>query len=153
MLAAQSCLTVCHPMECNPPGSSVHGILQATIQEWVAIPFSRASSHPGIEPTSPALQADTLLTEPVKCKIILLQKRRIDVVVQQDESQAYLCSRFPVKHSSPIFPRTCTANSLPSLRKIRKSRWRVHWQSPIVRPLMTLFWSVFSVSLDLNFPD
>ena len=76
----QSCLTLCDPMDYSPLGSSVHGILQATIQEWVAIPFSRASSHPGIEPTSPALQADTLLTEPVKCKIILLQKRRIDVV-------------------------------------------------------------------------
>ena len=34
------------PMDCSPPGSSVHGILQARIQEWVAIPFSRGSSQP-----------------------------------------------------------------------------------------------------------
>ena len=33
----QSCLTLCDPMDCNPPGSSVHGILQARILEWVAI--------------------------------------------------------------------------------------------------------------------
>ena len=34
------------PMDCNPPGSSVHGILQVRILEWVAIPFSRESSQP-----------------------------------------------------------------------------------------------------------
>ena len=43
---ALSCLTLCHPMNCTPPGSSVHGILQARILEWVAIPFSRGSSWP-----------------------------------------------------------------------------------------------------------
>ena len=37
---------LCDPMDCGPPGSSVHGILQARIQEWVAIPFSRGSSQP-----------------------------------------------------------------------------------------------------------
>ena len=36
----------CDPMDCSPPGSSVHGILQARILEWVAIPFSRGSSQP-----------------------------------------------------------------------------------------------------------
>ena len=40
----------------HPPGSSVQGILQARIVEWVAISFSRVSSHPGIKPGSPALQ-------------------------------------------------------------------------------------------------
>ena len=44
-LVAQSCLTLCDPMDCSPPGSSVHGILQARILEWVAFPFSRASSQ------------------------------------------------------------------------------------------------------------
>ena len=43
---AQSCLTLCDPMDCSPPGSSVHGIIPARIQEWVAIPFSRGSSQP-----------------------------------------------------------------------------------------------------------
>ena len=45
MLVAQLCLTLCDPMVCSPPGSSVHGILQARILEWVAIPFSRGSSQ------------------------------------------------------------------------------------------------------------
>ena len=44
---AQSCPTLCYPMDCSPPGSSVHGILQARILEWVAISFSRGSSQPG----------------------------------------------------------------------------------------------------------
>ena len=42
----QSCLSLCNPMDCSPPGSSVHGILQARILEWVAMPFSRGSSWP-----------------------------------------------------------------------------------------------------------
>ena len=45
-------------------GSSVHGILQAIILEWIAIPFSRGSSQPGVELRSPALQPDFLLPEP-----------------------------------------------------------------------------------------
>ena len=44
--ATQSCLTLCNPMNCNLPGSSVHGIFQARILEWVAISFSRGSSWP-----------------------------------------------------------------------------------------------------------
>ena len=43
---AQSCATLCDPVDCSPPGSSVHGILQTRILEWVAISFSRGSSQP-----------------------------------------------------------------------------------------------------------
>ena len=43
---AQSCLTLCYPMDCSPPGSSGHGIFQARILEWVVISFSRGSSWP-----------------------------------------------------------------------------------------------------------
>ena len=46
VLVALSCPTLCHPMDCSLPGSSVHGILQARILQWVAIPFSRRSSRP-----------------------------------------------------------------------------------------------------------
>ena len=44
--APQSCPTLCDPMDSSPPGSSVHGILQARIREWIAMPFSRGSSRP-----------------------------------------------------------------------------------------------------------
>ena len=46
VLAAQSCLTLCDSMDCSPPGSSVHGIVQARILEWVAMFPSRGSSQP-----------------------------------------------------------------------------------------------------------
>ena len=45
VLVTRSCLTLCDPMDCSPPGSSVHGILQARILEWAAISFSRGSSR------------------------------------------------------------------------------------------------------------
>ena len=54
----QLCPTPCKTMDCSPPGSSVHGVLQARILQWVAISFSRGSPDPGIEVwslVSPAL--------------------------------------------------------------------------------------------------
>ena len=59
MKVAQLC-----PALCDPIDYTVHGILQARILEWVAFPFSRGSSQPGIEPGSPTLQADSLPAEP-----------------------------------------------------------------------------------------
>ena len=49
-----SCVPLCHPIDCGPPGSYVHGISQARILEWAAISFSRGSSRPGLTLTSPA---------------------------------------------------------------------------------------------------
>ena len=53
----QSCLTLCDPMDCSPPGSFVHRILQARILEWVAMPSPGDLPDPGIEPTSPVFPA------------------------------------------------------------------------------------------------
>ena len=63
-LVTQLCPTLWDPMDCSPSGVSVHGIFQARILEWVAIPSSRGSSQPRdqpMTPASPALQADSLL--------------------------------------------------------------------------------------------
>ena len=46
MLVAQLCPTLCDPLNCSPPGSSVHEIFQARILKWVAFPFSKGSSQP-----------------------------------------------------------------------------------------------------------
>ena len=54
MLVAQSCPTLCDPIDCSPPSSSVHGILQARILEWGAIPFPRGSYRPR-DPTQGAI--------------------------------------------------------------------------------------------------
>ena len=56
---AQSCPTLCDPMD-----YTAHGILQARILEWVAVPFSRDLPNPGIKPRSPTLQVDSLPAEP-----------------------------------------------------------------------------------------
>ena len=59
----QSCLTLCEPMDYSPPSSSVHGILQARILAWAAIPFSRGSPRPRDQTKSPAMQAGSLPSE------------------------------------------------------------------------------------------
>ena len=59
MKVTQSFLTLC-----NSTDYRIHGILQARILEWVAFPFSGDLPNPGIEPRSPALQADSLPAEP-----------------------------------------------------------------------------------------
>ena len=67
VLAAQSCLTLCDPTDCSPPGSSVHGVLQARIQEWVDLPSPGALPSPGVGPALPvssALQTDGLPAGP-----------------------------------------------------------------------------------------
>ena len=67
---AQLCPTLCYPVDCSPPGSSIHGIFQARVLKWVAISFSRGSSQRGIKPWSPALQADTLPSAPPRNLIV-----------------------------------------------------------------------------------
>ena len=64
-LVANSYLTLCDPVHCSPPGSSIHGILQARTLEWVAISFSRGSSWSRITPASPALAGRFFITEPL----------------------------------------------------------------------------------------
>ena len=59
-LVTKLCPTFCDSMNCSPPGSTVHGVFQARILEWVAISFSRGSPQPRIEPASSAWQADSL---------------------------------------------------------------------------------------------
>ena len=66
VLVTQLCLTLCDLMDYSLPGSSVHGILQARILEWVAIRFSKGFPDPGIEPESPALQVDSLPSDPTR---------------------------------------------------------------------------------------
>ena len=118
---AQSCSTLCNLVDYSPLGSSVHGILQARILEWVAISFSRGSSRPRIEPRSPALQADTLTSEPpgkpsnyfrqeTKSTWQLNQVKKVEIkhnirttaktlMVYEEETQEYIYLSFPVTQS------------------------------------------------------
>ena len=86
MKVSQSCPTLCDSMDCTPLGSSVHGILQARILEWVAISFSKK-----FEPRPPALQADSLPSEPPgKCSPSLSLSLYIYIM---DKPQRVLNSR------------------------------------------------------------
>ena len=98
MLVTHLCLTFCDPMDCSLPGASVPEILQARILEWVAIPFSRGLPDPGIEPLSPASQADSLPSEPPG-----------DVVLHksEDKENIYFIVKY-AQHSA--FPRELTLN-------------------------------------------
>ena len=76
-LVAHSCPTLWDPVDCSPRGSSVHGIPQARILEWVAISCFRHLPRPGIEPRSPSLQAHSFTISVtreswrlLKCKLI-----------------------------------------------------------------------------------
>ena len=62
VLVAQLCLTLCDPMDCSQPGSSVHGIFQQGYWSGLPFPSSWDLPDPGIEPQSPALKTDSLPT-------------------------------------------------------------------------------------------
>ena len=67
-VCAQLCPTLCNLMDCRPQGSSFHRIFQARVLEWVAIYYSRGSSHPGMESASPvclALPDEFFINAPV----------------------------------------------------------------------------------------
>ena len=59
VLVAQLCPTLCDPIDDSSPGSSVHGILQARMPEWVAFSSPGDLPDPGIKPKSPTLQANS----------------------------------------------------------------------------------------------
>ena len=125
-LVAQSCPTLWNPMDCSPPGSSVHGDSQARILEWIAMPSSGglpnpeiqprsppgALPNPGIQSSSPTMQVDYLPSEPPgKPKntgvgsLSLLQ----GIFPIQESNQGLLhCRQILYQLSSPGSPTTAT---------------------------------------------
>jgi len=107
VLVTQSCLSLCDPMGCSPPGSSVHGILQARKLEWVAIRFFRDVRDPEMEPRS-ALQADSLLPEiPGKSYLFYAAAKSL-------QSCLTLCD--PIDSSPP-------GSAVPGILKARTLEW------------------------------
>ena len=86
----QSCPTLCDPMNCNLPGSSVHGILQARTLEWVAMPFLRRSSKPGskaLSQASLALATRFVTTAPTGKPLNVLGEVKILKGLRRDKSR------------------------------------------------------------------
>ena len=98
---AQSCPTVCDPMDCSLPGCSVHGILQARILEWVAISFCRGSSQP---------RDGTRVSHIAGRCFTLWATREAPVISQMVPNKGY-CSQWreviPALASGPVFPTPC----------------------------------------------
>ena len=108
MLVTQSCLSLCDPMGCSPPGSSVHRILQARKLEWVAIRFFRDVPDPEMEPRSSALQADSLLSEiPGKSYLFYAAAKSLQLCLT-------LCD--PIDSSPP-------GSAVPGILKARTLEW------------------------------
>ena len=96
-VCAQSCLTLCDPMDCSLPGSSIHRIFQARILEWVAISFSRGSSRPS-DQTWVSCTAGRFFTKWVisQCKIKSLKKETsLMALVQRLVPTVPSCILFP----------------------------------------------------------
>ena len=85
-------------MDCSLPVSSVHGIFQARVLEWVAISFSRDLPNPGIKPGSPALQADVLLSEPPGKTSNYWKKEAANVIINM--MQRHLKSKIDTENLS-----------------------------------------------------
>ena len=121
---AKLCLTLCDPVDCSPPGSSVHGILQARILEWVAISFSRNLPNSGIEPLSPALAGGFFTTEPPEKPISV--RTYIHTYIHTDTYYIFFFLMFIYAFISAVRGPCCCAQAFsgcceqelhPSLRK------------------------------------
>ena len=78
VLITQLCPTLCDPVDCSPPDSSVHGILQTRLLEWVTIPFSRGSSQPRDQTQVFCIAGRFLLSETSE-KPNVLDNQEIDI--------------------------------------------------------------------------
>ena len=90
---AQSCPTLCNPMDCSLSGSSVHGIFQAIVLEWIAISSPGELPHPGIQPRSPALQADAGKPNPSYKQA---KKKKNHMIISIDAEKAFIKGQHPL---------------------------------------------------------
>ena len=106
VLVTQSCLTLCNLMNCSLPDSSVHGILQARILEWLLFPSPGDLPNPGLEPGSPVLQADSLLSKPPG-KPVVSSFLSFSCSVMSDSLQPHRLQHARLPCSSPT-PGSCS---------------------------------------------
>ena len=113
----QWCLTLCDSMDCRLADSSVHGIFQTRVLEWVAISFSRATSRPRDRTQiPPALQADSLLSEPP----------RVQSLGREDPLEKEMAT-----HSSTLVWKIPWTEEPASLQSMESQRVRHHWLTNI----------------------
>ena len=104
VLVTQSSLTLCEPLDCGPSDSSVHGLSRQENWSGLSFPSPRDLPNPGTEPGSPALQADSLSSEPQGKPMMSLYA--YDIIIQKLEYIIYL--RYYTIHKNPA---TCNSYS------------------------------------------
>ena len=147
VLVAQSCPTLCDPMDPTLPGSSVHRILQARIPEWVASSFPLDLPDPGIKPGSPTLQADSLPSEPPEKPCATLLSHRFPHA-STDLVQSLPPLFFLFTHLPQIYhPRTSAHTVFSS------ETWIEHynWQRPLCLPPSYCRWGNWSFEKGSDF--
>ena len=145
-LVAQSCLTLCDLMDCNPPGSSVPGVIQAKILEWVAIPFSRGSSQPRDLSQVSCTVSDSILPtgKPCSNNYCTLKKKKSPIFFwgsvffsQHKVSELHQAKSFHLE-SRPLLQRrlwACFTMATLSARFIRGSFQDPHQKNLLVKDL------------------
>ena len=133
-------------MDCSPPGSSVHGISQARILEWVAISFSEGSSRPRIEPGSPILLLSTLF---LSLNVHIFVKCFLSISNFLEEISSLSLSTVPL-HFFALFTQEGFFSSLLSILWNPAFTWAYLSFSPL--PLASLLFSaIFKASSDNHY--
>ena len=152
MFIPQSCPALWKTVDCSSQGSSAHGILQARILEWVAMPSFRGSSQPRDRTGSPVLQTDSLPSDPQGSPVFILFEFSVDLCGVQCAFWTYRLMVFFSKLGSflPLFPLNTFSVPLFSLYLLELPLyvWSYIWWHP------TDFWGsatfkkiLFSLSL------
>ena len=147
-MCAQSHPTLSNPMNCSPTGSSVRGISQAWILEWIAISISRRSFHPGIEPLSPALAGGFFTFATNTTWVLSEHRRKVSSFPRQAAFSTALLVVFSALLASFSFSSIFTLLGLPSLQKFT---CLLLWVSQLLFQLQCLIsWSRLDSSVHLT---
>ena len=130
MLADQSCLTLCHPVDCSPPASSVMEFSRQEYRSGLPIPSPGDLLDPGIKSRSPTLQADLLSSEPPGKPVIPEEVAKPDYSSLQEPAKLFhLCSH--------VYPHLFMWNAPPLYPSEFYSPWKIRGiVSSLVIPLL-----------------
>ena len=126
VFVAQLCLTLCDLMDCNPPGSFVHGTLQARILEWEPFPSPGYLPNPGIEPGFPALLLETSLVTQMVKRLPTMRETWVQSLGRED-----LLDKAMATHSSTLAWKIPWTEEPGRLQSIGSLRVRHDWATSL----------------------
>ena len=126
VLVTQSCPTLCNHMDCNPPGSFVHGTLQARILEWEPFPSPGYLPNPGIEPGFSALLLETSLVTQMVKRLPTMRETWVQSLGRED-----LLDKAMATHSSTLAWKIPWTEEPGRLQSIGSLRVRHDWATSL----------------------